>query len=284
METIKSLDKISFDLLYKSFNEAFKDYELQLNPKELETMLNRRGFVPKLSFGAFDDDKLVSFTFNGIGLFNNVKTSYDTGTGTLKEYRGKGLATKVFTYSLPYLRKAYVKQYLLEVLQHNTKAVSVYQKIGFTVNREFNYFSQRVNEVKLKSKTINPNYQIRTIDLSFSKLMTELWDFTPSWQNSFEAIARKPEDFIILGTFKEQNLIGYCVFEPNSGDITQIAVHKKHRRKGIATSLLETAMNSNLHSTVKCINTEIKCNSITAFLESFEIPLKGKQFEMIKQL
>jgi len=284
METIKSLDKIGFDLLFETFKEAFKDYELQLNPKELQTMLNRRGFFPELSFGAFDGDKLVSFTFNGIGLFNNIKTAYDTGTGTLKEYRGKGLATKVFLYSLPYLKKANISQYLLEVLQHNTKAVSVYQKIGFTVSREFNYFSQKVDDLKLNQKPMSPNYNIQPIDLSFSKLMTEFWDFAPSWQNSFEAIARKSEDFKIFGAFEGQNLIGYCVFEPNTGDITQIAVHKGHRRKGIATNLLETALKSNHHSSVKCINTEIGCGSITAFLESISLPLKGTQFEMIKQL
>jgi len=50
------------------------------------------------------------------------------------------LATKIFEYSIPFLKKANVSQYLLEVLQHNTKAVSVYKKIGFEVSREFNYF------------------------------------------------------------------------------------------------------------------------------------------------
>lgn len=283
MEEIKSLEKIRFDLLFETFKEAFIDYELQVNPKELQTMLNRRGFVPELSFGAFDDGKLVAFTFNGIGLFNNIQTAYDTGTGTLKEYRGQGLATKVFMYSLPYLKKANINQYLLEVLQHNTNAVSVYQKIGFTVSREFNYFSQKVEGLKLIQKPISPNYHIQPIDLSFSKLVAEFWDFVPSWQNSFEAIARKSEDFKIFGAFEGQNLIGYCVFEPNSGDITQIAVHKGHRRKGIATNLLEAALKSNLHSSVKCINTEIGCSSITSFLQSIAVPLKGKQFEMIKQ-
>jgi ribosomal protein S18 acetylase RimI-like enzyme len=106
-------------------------------------MLKRRGFNPDLSFAAFDNNEIVSFTFNGIGNFNGIPTAYDTGTGTLKSHRGKGLATQIFEYSIPYLREAGIRQYLLEVLQHNTKAVSVYKNLGFKTSREFNYFAQK---------------------------------------------------------------------------------------------------------------------------------------------
>lgn len=282
---IKSLEKTSFNVLFKAFNEAFIDYEIQLNEAELHTMLNRRGFVPELSFGAFDDNKIVAFTFNGIGNFNGHKTAYDTGTATIKAYRGQGLATKIFAHSIPFLKEAGISQYLLEVLQHNTKAVSVYKKLGFVVSREFNYFVQKNEEIKLYSKHINPDYHLQQIDLSWSQSMIECQDFFPSWQNSFEAISHKPEDFIFAGAFNhDQKLVGYCIFEPHSGDITQIAVHKEHRRKGIASALLKKVLASNQHGSVKLINSDIKYESVTGFLQSNSIPLKGKQFEMTKQL
>ena len=134
---IKSLEKIGFEAIAKAFNEAFCKYEIQISKQELSLMLKRRGFVPELSFGAFDDERLVSFTLNGIGSYNGALTAYDTGTGTLEEYRGKGLASEVFNYSLPFLRKSGVSQYLLEVLQHNTTAISVYKNQGFITPREF---------------------------------------------------------------------------------------------------------------------------------------------------
>ena len=93
---IKSLSNISFDELFGAFEQAFADYEIQLNKAELMTMLKRRGFNPELSFAVFDGDKIVSFTCNGIGDFNGTPTAYDTGTGTLKDYRGRGLATRIF--------------------------------------------------------------------------------------------------------------------------------------------------------------------------------------------
>ena len=51
---IKSLDNTSHDKLFQAFEQAFADYELQLNKAELLTMLKRRGFNPTLSFAAFD--------------------------------------------------------------------------------------------------------------------------------------------------------------------------------------------------------------------------------------
>lgn len=110
---IKSLENTGFDTLFEAFNAAFAGYEVQLNKSELQTMLKRRGFNPALSFAAFDGDKIVSFTCNGTGDYNGVKTAYDTGTGTLEAYRGNGLATQIFETSIPYLREAGIKEYLL---------------------------------------------------------------------------------------------------------------------------------------------------------------------------
>lgn len=284
METIKSLDTISFESLFIAFNKAFSDYEMQVNSEELRVMLNRRGFVPSLSFGIFEDDALVSFTLNGIGEFNGEKTAYDTGTGTIKEYRGKGLASKIFTDSIPYLKKAGISQYLLEVLQHNTGAVSVYQKLGFTVSREFNYFKQIGSSVNIPSKKLPPIYHIGNLSLEQRSIFARFCDFIPSWQNGFESILRREDDFKIFGAYKGAEIVGYCIFEPTSGDVTQIAVDPKHRRQGIGSALLAEALKWNTHNELKVINTEITCENITAFLDACGIPLKGKQFEMIKKL
>lgn len=284
MKTIRSLAGIRFDSIYMAFNEAFKDYEMQLNKKELRVMLSRRGFIPGLSFAAFDNDKIVAFTFNGIGTFNGQKTAYDTGTGTLEEYRGKGLASEVFNYSVAFLKEAGVSQYLLEVLQHNPKAISVYKSVGFEVSREFNYFVKNVEDIRFASKNLYPGYSIEKIDLSEQIKMLQFCDFVPSWQNNFDAIRRRVDDFISFGTFKEKELVGFCIFEPGSGDITLIAVDKAHRRKGIATNLLNKVAQENRHDSMKLINSERDCESITKFMEANSMEIMGRQFEMIKQL
>ena len=284
METIKSLEKISFNSLSESFAEAFKDYDVHITKNELKIMLSRRGFVPELSFGAFDDERLVSFTLNGIGNFNGAKTAYDTGTGTIKDYRQRGLATKIFEYSIPVLKNAGVTQYLLEVLQNNTKAVSVYQKLGFEVSREFNFFIREMDEIILGKCKMPSEYELKHIGLEYREQMMNFWDFQPAWQNSFDSIMRRLTDFKLLGAFEDMKLIGYCIFEPITGDLTQIAVDRKYHRQGIASALLAEVAKENKHSNIKLINAEIGCVSIIQFAESKGITLKGRQFEMIRQL
>lgn len=282
---IKSLSNIAFDTIYKSFSQAFVDYEIQLNKIQFQTMLKRRGFDSDLSFAAFDGDEIVAFTLNGIGSFKGFATAYDTGTGTLKNYRGKGLTTRIFEYSIPYLRKRGIKRYLLEVLQHNSKAVSVYKNLGFEVVREFNYYVQNNEKINRETSTLNiSSYSIKQISIDDYNYISAFWDFYPSWQNSFESIKRGSKDFVSIGVFIENNLIGYCVFEPDSGDITQIAVDKKNRRKGVASLLLGEMVRLNKNSTMKIINTEASCSSINNFLKSKNIEITGMQFEMIKEI
>lgn len=281
---IKSLEKIDFEIIFEAFTKAFADYDFQLSADELKTMCKRRGFNPELSFAAFECENIVSFTLNGIGHFNGIKMAYDTGTGTLKEYRGQGLATKIFEYSIPFLKESNINHYLLEVLQHNTKAVSVYRKIGFDVIREFNYFVWKNEEIKGAIENADTHYQIELFDIDQYDLISNFWDFYPSWQNSFESIQRTSHDFINLGVYEDKNLRGYCIFEPNSGDITQLAVDKAHRKKGIASLLLQAIGKLNKNTKMKLLNTDIACSSIVDFLKAKNIEITGKQFEMIKML
>ncbi len=283
MEAIRSLETTSIESLYNSFQKAFNDYEVQISEREFRIMLSRRGFVSSLSFGLFINDDLKSFILTGIGNYNGLKTAYDTGTGTVKEYRGLGYATKLFNFGLPEIKKAGVTQYLLEVLQYNEKAISVYKNLGFTVRRSFNYYTRERSLLKNPYKEIPAGYRI--FEIKFRDLNgVNLGDFNPSWQNSNESINRRLEDFRILGAFNNENLAGYCIFEPDSGDITQIAVERHHRRQGLATNLLSEALKSIKSPVIKVINTEVNCSNITEFLDSYGIPLKGKQFEMIKNL
>ncbi|TKG91986.1 GNAT family N-acetyltransferase [Puteibacter caeruleilacunae] len=285
METIKSLAGIEFSVIFEAFKEAFSDYEVQLNELELQRMLKRRSFNPDLSFAAFDDDKIVSFTLNGIGKYRSKKTAYDTGTGTLKAYRGKGLATKIFEYSVPFLKEAGVEQYLLEVLQHNDKAVSVYKKIGFEVSREFYYHVIEGDSFEMTEKPLDSEYSVEEVELFINRSMIDgFGDYYPSWQNTFVAMSVNLDHFKMVAAYKSDELIGYCFVEPQAGDIPQLVVASDHRRKGIGSTLLKEALKLNEKDSFKIINTDITCESMFEFLKAHGIEPRGKQFEMIKTL
>lgn len=282
--TIKSLSGESTEVLFEAFNSAFEDYERSWTRDEFDLMLRRRGYDARLSFGAFYEGKLVSFTLNGIGLYGGVKTAYDTATGTIKAFRGQKLSTLIFNTSLPYLADAAAQQYLLEVLDSNGPAISIYNSIGFDINRMLNYFIAERNVLPVASIQMAVGYVVKDIDLSYQSAMEDLQDYLPAWQNSFESIRRSVDGFRMIGVFDGEQLIGYGIIESNSGDIPQLAVDKAFRRKGIGTLLFQTLMQYNLSNHVRIINTDHSCGAVTAFLNALHIAPSGQQLEMQKQL
>lgn len=282
---IRPLSGTDPEIIWNGFSKAFADYEVQINRTQFMALIKRRGFDPDVSFAAFEGkDNIIAFTLNGTGTFNGIPTAYDTGTGTVKEHRGKGLATKIFEHSLPFLKDRNLEQYLLEVLQHNTGAVSVYRKLGFGVTREFHYFVQKSTEVRPGADQAGSRFSVRQIDPLAAAETEGFADFAPSWQNSYESISRVPDHFVALGAFEEETMLGCCILEPASGDIPQLAVKEESRRKGIGSLLLREALRLNQSEIVKIVNADIRCVSITGFLQSKNIPVTGKQYEMIRKL
>ncbi len=281
---IKSLENTGFKDVHVAFSKAFADYGLPpMSEEQLFQMVSRRGFDPSLSMGAFEGGELVSFTLNGIGLWNDKLTAYDTGTGTIPEFRSKGLAKQIFIESVPILKEACVKQYLLEVLQTNKVAVKLYQNQGFAITREFDYYAREKGNIEVTTKQVE-NLEIREIEIPQQNFIEECCDFEPSWQNSIESIKRRVEDFIILGAYFKNELIGYTISQLNTGDITQLAVKNKYRRKGVGTILFCHILKKIPGEIVKIINTEKGIESIRLFLNSLGWKPSGHQYEMIKTL
>jgi ribosomal protein S18 acetylase RimI-like enzyme len=185
---------------------------------------------------------------------------------------------------LPFIKKAGVQQYLLEVLQHNTKAVKVYRTLGFKETREFYYSLVSRDLVKVNSPQLSANYQLKQLCVQDCLAGASFHDFAPSWQNSFEAVLRKPNDFSAFGAFYADSLVGYCITEPQSGDITQIAVDKKHRRRGLGSALLARALDIAESDKIKVVNTDVQADEFTSFLASHNIKPSGKQFEMVRSI
>ena len=279
---IRNLEHTDFDTLFHGFEKAFADYEIHFEKEEVRSMLKRRGYNPQLSFAAFDKGEIVAFTLNGTGTFKGVPTAYDTGTGTVKQYRGQGIAGKIFTYSIPFLKESGISQYLLEVLQNNQKAIGVYHRMNFEVTREFDCFRQTIGHID--NRKVNTDCIIEQVDTNSIRQAQHYCDFSPSWQNNFESIERGISELTCLGAFLNGKMVGYCVFDIHTGDLAQIAVLSEYRRKGIASRLLQEAITSMKTDCIKILNISSNNPTMPVFLQSKNIPLASKQFEMILPL
>lgn len=280
MITFNSLKDIDIDELFIAFGNAFSDYDFQLDKADLSHMLLRRGYDPNYSFGAFDNGKLVAFTLNGIGQFMGKSTAYDTGTGTTLDYRGRGLAAKIFNFAVPILKDAGFEQYLLEVLRHNVKAFKIYKSLGFTVSRSLNYYAINKNDIKWKNDALNRSVIIESAPISDLRSFDIFHDMHPSWQNSPVALEKVHEKIKVITAIQQGKTVGYAAFEPHSGDIALIGVDKDHRHQGIGLRIIQDVVESIDNDDIKMINVDIECRSMIAFLEYLGIPATGGQYEM----
>ena len=146
----RSLENVKLEVIYETFIEAFSDYQVKLDLSfiKFKNMMIRRGLVPEMSVGIFENDRLVGLILNGVRVWNGKMTVYDLGTGVIAEYRKRGLTGEALKVVKNLCREKGIECYLLEVLQGNTGAVELYKKSGFEITREFDCYTLKKENIK----------------------------------------------------------------------------------------------------------------------------------------
>jgi len=270
MVTFRTLTDVDFEAVVVCFNEAFSDYAVSfsMSAPQLREICARRGVVFDLSVGAFDGGRLVGFTLNGF----DGETAYDSGTGVVPPHRRQGLARGMMEYVMPRLREAGARRYLLEVIESNTRAVALYESLGFSTIRPLTCWKYE--------STGTSNADIRPIDVD---QIENFRDVEPSWQNSDAAIRRARDPRIILGAFDSDVLTGYAVIFPRTHDLAQLAVRRTHRRRGIGSALLARAA-AEADGMVRILNIDARDAGIEAFLRARGAEQFVRQKEMERLL
>lgn len=278
----KTLEGTDIEILHTAFIKAFSDYQVTMNIPLLKfnNMLQRRGYSPKFSVGAFKDGELIGFVLNGIRTWVGKTTAYDCGTGVIPEYRKQGITSNMFSKVLSLLHNNNIEQYLLEVIQSNEPAVNLYKKQGFSIIRTFSCF--RINKDLLKEV---PNSSIKYVSCNIKlinwELMKSFWDIEPSWQNSIESIIAVSNLFEVIIAQIDEKIVGYGIIDKNSGDIPQLAVHKDYRHKGIGQNILKRLAQCTESANISFINIDNKCINAIEFLQNLGFENFVDQYEMI---
>lgn len=274
-----NLELVSLSNLIETYNQAFSDYivSVQLNKEQFSNKLKGDRVNLNLSVGAYENDELIGCILHGIDEINHEKVAYNAGTGVIPKFRGNQLTEKMYAFILPKLKQEGIRNVFLEVITENIKAHSIYSKIGFTINRNFNCFYGLID----KSINYKNDFQfkkINTIDWPTFKLF---WDIEPSWQGSINAINNIKKDLICYIAEKNNQIIGYIIYNSINSKILQIAVAKNERRKGIARQLVQQI---NEKQIIYAINIDENSISTNSFFASLGLQLNIKQYEMILEI
>ncbi|WP_315116232.1 GNAT family N-acetyltransferase [uncultured Clostridium sp.] len=281
MFSYKILGKTSIETLHKTFLDAFSDYQVKMDLPlwKFKQMLQRRGYVPEMSIGAFKNEMLVGFVLNGFRNWNGKSTVYDLGTGVVGEYRRQGITSDMLLNIKEALKEKQVEQYLLEVIKSNTSAVQLYKKQGFEIQREFTCF-------QLDKNKYNPitTCKVEQIDRINWRQLTEFWDFKPSWQNSIDSINAVPKAFIYSIVRFDNAIVGYGIIDKKTGDIPQVAVNKHYRGKGIARSIITDMIKNTESHKISVLNVDDQFKSTKDFLFELGFEYSVSQYEMLLKI
>ncbi|NBK21817.1 MAG: GNAT family N-acetyltransferase [Spirochaetia bacterium] len=224
MMATHTLENVGIEELTRVHNLGFSDYQIDvaMSEQKLLNTLTRNGYHPESSVGLFDGDVLVGFVLNGV----RGNYCYDSGTAIIPSYRGKGYAHLLLDKTLSVLKDQAIHTWVLEVLSDNTKAIKLYQGIGFTQQRSFNCYHIDANTITSKDTesgiTLTPQ---QTISIPQGECL-------PSWQNDDQAI--RAGGVPTWDIITEKRKIGTLCYDPVSGAIAQICMQVEKRRKGYA--------------------------------------------------
>jgi ribosomal protein S18 acetylase RimI-like enzyme len=175
------------------------------------------------SFGLFDEGELVAFIINGIDQRGTNKIAFNTGTGVVPKYRGQKVVDQLYEYAFPFFEQQKITHYALEVVQENSRAIRVYERIGFSITKEYYCF---------KGKLATSGYQTTLEETSIDKIQHSK-EHLYAWDNSTSALKNSPEGmytcYEVLNL--EQEKIGFFVINPASGYLPQFEIYKTDLRE-----------------------------------------------------
>lgn len=258
-----TLANTSIDELLSVFNHSFSDYivPFHLTKEVLISKIAAEKLDMNISVGAFEEGRLVSFILQSEKVENGEKTIYNGGTGVVPECRGKGLVRKMYDFIIPVLKERNANTLLLEVIEGNQPAIRAYENLGFNIVRRLLCFNGNIKPGKE-----NDGISVQELkDFEWEKLCS-FWDIEPSWQGSVFVLEPMPENYVTLGAYLEEKLVGYIVYGPTSKKIYQFAVDKSFRNLGIGTMLFNAISGKNGGQAIALNNVDDSSESTSKFL------------------
>jgi len=276
-----------FPQIHRTFLAAFSDYQIDMSymtPEVLRLRMRKNAVEYESSVGVFDRDKMVGFTLIGIDRWRGDLTAFDAGTGIIRDFRGQGLAKKMFDFAMPRLKNRGARRFVLEVLQDNEAAIKAYQKAAFRIRREFDCFELNIREARQGLQPAK-SFKIIPVDKNVLPGFKPHLDWEPSWENSFTAMIRISRHLKMYGAIRRDDReepVGLLVYCPHLNWIMSLIVKKEQRKRGIATRLVRHFFESIEagQDKVKLLNVDRSDIGMTEFLAKMRFRKSASQFEM----
>lgn len=215
---IKTLSDTSTIEIFEAFKKAFENYVIAVDIQQGPTLerWNMSNVDYNLSYGVFDNSALVAFILHT----TYGKTLFNFATGVVPSHRGLHLIEKISDEINANVKN--FEMYKLEVIKQNEKALNLYKKLGFLVEREL---------ISLRGKLIigevlKKNYSYNVRPLVYTSEMQRLKLSEPSMENSSFSMMQNPVYHEVHELQEDGELKAYAVFTPSKLSLREIGSEK----------------------------------------------------------
>jgi ribosomal protein S18 acetylase RimI-like enzyme len=247
-------DLVGVDIadIHEAFVDAFSEYEvpMDLPLPRLQTMLTTRDYRPELSTACMADGRIVGFVLVGGRMIDGELQAYDCATGVIRAFQQQKIGSQLLPLALERVRVAGAKRFVLEVLEHNTAAQSLYTKHGFRITRTLRCY-QKTLDASVKSELVS--HQPHLLDPIDEAIYN---GFVPTWQNQLASYRNDADAFYVVGMTRADTVVAYGVIHRASGSILQMGVHPAYRDDAVCDALVTQLAQAVGTQQVRIVNIE----------------------------
>ncbi|MEM7654635.1 MAG: GNAT family N-acetyltransferase [Bacteroidota bacterium] len=264
------LSDTSFDELLACFLQAFEGYFVPMptDPAYYQQRWKAAKVNFDLSYGMFDEGKLVGFMIHAVDKRNGSLTAFNTGTGVLPEYRGQRMVQAMYDFALTDLQRHGIRRSTLEVITENQRAIRAYKQVGFSITKHYQCFAGEIQAPKAAGILVREK-ALEGID----------WGQLPdqaaySWDFQAESLLGSDYRYVEVG--KAENPESYFFLHPQTHRVAQLGVIRPEEG---AWERLFAAIHQ-FSPTISIINVEASLHDKLSAIRSVGLKNTVNQYEM----
>ena len=267
---IKNLKNSTFEELFQCFQSAFENYFVKMpnDPNYFRERWEAAKVDYQLSYGMFDQGKLIGFIIHAIDQRNGVLTAFNTGTGVLPEYRGQRIVKSIYDYALKDLNQNGIQRSTLEVITQNELAIKAYESVGFQIYKHFKCYNGAIQLENIQEFDVN---ELKVQNIPWKKLPNQQFY---SWDNQKETISNG--NFRYFEVLYKQESESFFIIKP---ELNYLAQFDLLNQKPDAWQRLFSAIKQ-ISDQVKINNVDDRLNDKITIIQSIGLKNTIDQYEM----
>lgn len=221
--------------LYEAFVQAFSGNSVTFHPSPAQferRMFNKLNLNPAISSLMLSGNEVVGFVLHTLAVYHDKLTAYNGGTGLIPAHRGSKRSYLFYERLLPTIQASGAQRILLEVIATNEPACKLYHALGFNQKRLLKCYKLH-DEIEDKS----PDITFKPVKIFDSKYEA-YWDYSPTFLDSSQQLVHNLDNEVILEACINRLTVGYIIFQPALGRISQFGVAPQWRNQGIGSALI----------------------------------------------